>query len=145
VSDLDNPMAGNKRQNPGLTPDTRIITTGVRPPRIVVFININDHQWMHTCLRVIECCTAQWGGWYSCLIPTDGCEIADPFWAVLEAFDPDYLFVYHKAGVDQLVASPEEFEHFLEQGLHQNPDFCRALMRLESVGFSFVSISWWRV
>ena len=101
-------------KNPDNPPNTRIITTGVRPPRVAVFIDRVDTQWMHTCLRVIEWNTAHWGGWNTCLIPTDGEEITEPFWAVLEAFDPDYLYTYQKTGLDYKIASPEDFQRDFE-------------------------------
>lgn len=34
------------------------------------------------------------------IIPTDGHSIAEPFWKILEAFDPDYLFHYQPVGQD---------------------------------------------
>src|SRR5256885_497594 len=108
-------MAINSSKSSGVTTDNRIITSGVRPPRVAVFINRDDPQWMQTCLRVIEWSTAHWGGWYSILVPTDGKEIAAPFWTLLEAFDPDYLYVYYKRGLDRQIASPEEFDRGFDQ------------------------------
>ena len=103
-------MSVSSFKNPDNPPNTRIITTGVRPPRVAVFIDQADTQWMHTCLRVIEWNTAHWGGWNTCLISTDGEEIAEPFWTLLEAFDPDYLYTYQKTGLDCQIASPEDFQ-----------------------------------
>ena len=80
--------------------ETRTVTTGVRPPRVAVFIDVEDPHWMQTCLRVIEWTTALWGGWCTIIVPTDGKTIGDEFCALLVAFDPDYLLQYAHTGLD---------------------------------------------
>jgi len=58
-----------------------------------------------------------WGGAYNVIIPTDGKTIDDPFWAILEAFDPDYLYAYRKCGEDIRRSKPEEYQKALESHL----------------------------
>ena len=77
----------------------------------------NDSDWMHTCLRIIEWSTSLWGGWYSVIIPTDGEEIAEPFWEILKAFDPDYLYTYQKTGLDLQISHPEKFAEDFDRRL----------------------------
>jgi len=80
---------------------------------------------METCLRIIEWTTQVWGGWYACLIPTDGSTIHERFWEVLERFDPDYLYIYRKTGLDEKLAKPEAYESRIcaqiEGYVQQNP------------------------
>ncbi len=103
-------MSVSSSVNPSIPPETRIITPGVRPPRVAIFIDRDDPQWMHTILRVIEWSTMHWGGWYTCVVPTDGKAIAGLFWTLLEAFDPDYLYTYQKTGIDRQIIEPEDFQ-----------------------------------
>ena len=41
-----------------------------------------------------------WGGRYVPIVPSDGESIEEPFWRVLKAYDPDYLFRYQPVGAD---------------------------------------------
>jgi hypothetical protein len=90
-----------------------------RPARCAVFINIDDPDGMATCLRVIEWATSMWGGWNTCIIPTNGETIAEPFWKLLQAFDPDYLFTYRKTLLDIKLGHPEKFEEYVQRRLDQ--------------------------
>ena len=94
-----------------------ILHAGVRPPRTAVLVDRNDPDWMHTCLRVIEWGTAHWGGWYSLIIPTDGKGIAEPFWPLLKAFDPDYIYTYQKSKLDLLIADQAAYDLELQEKL----------------------------
>ncbi len=87
---------------------------GVRPPRLAILVDINDDDWQNTCQRVIECLSTIWGGKYSIIIPTDGNEISNHFWKLLEAFDPDYICEYLKTGLDLKLSRPAEFEDLVK-------------------------------
>lgn len=104
----------------------RRITSSLRPPRIAILLNKSDQDWVQTVLRSIEWTSQVWGGWYSCLVPTDGREISEPFWTVLQHFDPDYLYLYRKSWEDIRLARPEvyeeEFRRVLEQTGGRTPD-----------------------
>ncbi len=111
----------------------KTITTGLRPARCTVFVKRDDPDWMDTCLRIIECTTAEWGGWYSLLVPTDGTSIDPLFMGLIGRFDADYYLQYHKTGADLKIAQPERFAEWVESEtqkfLAQNPNaeesFCR--------------------
>lgn len=61
-----------------------------RPARIVTFIDSNEPNWINNCMSIIKNYSQQWGGKHNIIIPTDGNEIKDEFWYILERFDPDY-------------------------------------------------------
>jgi hypothetical protein len=78
----------------------KTVLTSVRPPRVAIFIDSSDVDWQDTALRVIEFFATLWGGEHSIIVPTDGKSIAQEFWAILESFDPDYLFRREDKNVD---------------------------------------------
>jgi hypothetical protein len=88
----------------------RTVYTKIRPPRIALFIDRSDPDWQTTCIGAIAFTTSLWGGWYSCLIPTDGDTVASPFRRILSAFDPDYLLNYQATGADLLVSDIAAFD-----------------------------------
>lgn len=104
----------------------RKVFTSLRPARIAILLDQTDQEWMDTCLRIVEWTTGLWGGWYSCLVPTNGDTIPQRFWDLMGKFDPDYIYAYRKTMVDVKVASPETFERWLrtevEGFVRQNPD-----------------------
>lgn len=71
-----------------------LISARVRPPKIAILFNKDISNWQETCLLLMELVSEIWGGWYSCLIPTDGQKIDEPFWFLLKHFDPDYFYVF---------------------------------------------------
>ena len=73
-------------------PEYRNVTTLVRPQRVVTFITKNDKYWTDTTTRIIECYSMIWGGAYNLIMPTDGNTISNEFWAILEKYNPDYLY-----------------------------------------------------
>jgi hypothetical protein len=102
------------------SPDTsRTISTSVRPTRVAILINNADKDWMQTCLRIIEWTTCVWGGWYSCLIPTDGSTIDERFWQILEAFDPDYIYAYKKLWRDIKISHTDDFNRVVDANTQQ--------------------------
>lgn len=102
------------------------ITTRVRPPRVITLINVNDPDWPHICNRVIERYSQLWGGSYNLIVPTDGKEIDDVFWQIMEIYDPDYVDRYIKTFKDIKLASPNEFEtiktKYVEDWLKKYPE-----------------------
>jgi hypothetical protein len=106
------------------------ITTRVRPPRIVTFINVNDPDWPDVCDRVIERYSQLWGGSYNLIVPTDGKAIDDVFWHLMDIYDPDYLGRYIKTFKDLKTSQPEKFLEIrngqIEKWLSEHPDAVRA-------------------
>jgi hypothetical protein len=92
----------------------RRIFTRLRPAKVVVLVDRNDDQWEDICLRVIEWYSAMWGGARNLIVPTDGKVISDPFWFLLDKFDPDYVYFYEKTYLDLKLARPEEYAEWLE-------------------------------
>jgi hypothetical protein len=99
--------------------DFKTLFVGVRPPRIAILVNVSDTDWQETCLRIIEFFTTVWGGKHSLIVPSTGKSIDGVFWEILEAFDPDYLFYYHKTLEDLSITKPEEYKKILSQQVDQ--------------------------
>lgn len=91
------------------------IHTRIRSGRVAALVDINERQWQHSCLRIIEYFTRLWGGWGNVIIPTDGNKIDPLFWKILETFDPDYLEVYQRSGRDFELEEPEKFEEVFQR------------------------------
>ena len=87
----------------------------MRPGRVAVLVDINDSQWLSTCLRVIEYFTRLWGGCGNIIVPTDGKVISPLFWRILERFDPDYVEAYARTGQDIEIEEPAKFEQSYER------------------------------
>jgi hypothetical protein len=87
----------------------------LRPARVAVLINQSDHEWQETCLRVIEYFSTIWGGGHCIIIPTDGESIKEPFWQILEAFDPDHIYAYRKTLEDMEISRPADFSSICER------------------------------
>jgi hypothetical protein len=51
-----------------------------------------------------------WGGAYNFIVPTDGNTIKEEFWAILERYDPDYLYQYRYTLSDLKYADPEMYK-----------------------------------
>ena len=95
----------------------KTLHASVRPPRVAVLVDKSDEYWHHTCLRVIEFFSKLWGGAYNLIVPTDGKTIDERFWRILEAFDPDHLYVYRKCGEDFRLSTPDEYAKRIEADL----------------------------
>ena len=93
----------------------KTVNASVRPARVAILVDKADQDWQHTCLRIIEFYSRLWGGAYNIIVPTDGREITEPFWTLLEAFDPDYLYRYAKSGEDLAQSHPEQYADLLKQ------------------------------
>lgn len=70
------------------------INTAVRPPKVAVLINLNDKDWMVSCISIISMFSKMWGGEYNIIIPTDGKSIHDDFIKILKVYDADYIYYY---------------------------------------------------
>jgi len=99
-------------------PSFKTVHASVRPGRVAVLIDRRDDHWQDTCLRVIEFFSRMWGGAYNLIVPTDGKTIDERFWTILEAFDPDYLYLYRKSGEDIRLSTPDGYEKMLDAHIH---------------------------
>ena len=95
-------------------PSFKTVHASVRPQRVAVLVDKSDQDWQDTCLRVIEFFSQLWGGAYNLIVPTDGKTIDERFWTILEAFDPDNLYVYRKSGEDLRLNRPDQFQKLLD-------------------------------
>jgi hypothetical protein len=91
---------------------SRTVSASVRPSRLAILINRNDQEWQESCLRIIERTSQIWGGWYSCIVPTDGQTISEPFWFLLRKFDPDYIYTYEAQMLDLKISKPSTYERW---------------------------------
>lgn len=99
-------------------PSIKTIHTAVRPARVVALLDRNDQDWQDTCVHVIEFFSQLWGGAYNLIVPTDGQSIDERFWTILEAFDPDYVYVYGKTGEDLRIGKPDQYAKLLDAHLN---------------------------
>jgi hypothetical protein len=95
----------------------KTLHASVRPARVAILIDKADADWQDTCLRIIEFYSQLWGGAQNIIVPTDGTTITEHFWALLEAFDPDHVFRYHKSGEDLFLSTRERYDELLKQYL----------------------------
>lgn len=94
-------------------PDFKNVNMSVRPQRVVTFISKDDEYWRHTAIRLIECYSMMWGGAYNLIVPTDGHTISEEFWAILERYNPDYLYFYNSTLLDVKLADPKRYEKII--------------------------------
>lgn len=97
----------------------KTVHASVRPHRVAVLTDKNDSDWQETSLRIIEFFSRLWGGAHDLIIPTDGKTIDDRFWAILEVFDPDYLYVYRKSGEDMRLSDADRYRSILDSHVAQ--------------------------
>jgi hypothetical protein len=95
----------------------KTVHASVRPARVAILVDKADQDWQHTCLRIIEFYSRLWGGAHNIIVPTDGREITEPFWTLLEAFDPDYLYRYAKSGEDLAQSHTEQYADMLKRSV----------------------------
>jgi hypothetical protein len=111
----------------------RVVSTGLRPAKVIVLIDRNDKNWIDICLRTIEWYSQMWGGGYNLIVPTDGKTISEEFWFLLEEFNPDYVYLYRKTTLDFKLSYPEEYSKWLERQAgsftKQDPDSDEMLNR----------------
>jgi hypothetical protein len=93
------------------------LETRARPARVAILVDSSDVDWHHSALRVIELLSSIWGGKHSVIIPTDGSKVDPVFWAVLERFSPDYVFVYRKTGADIRLSHPGKYAAHLKDAI----------------------------
>ncbi len=62
-----------------------------RPLRLAFILN--DKLLPENLLSILTYISSIWGGYYSCLIPTDGNKISDADWENLNVYDPDKVIL----------------------------------------------------
>jgi len=97
--------------------------TSVRPARIACLISEQDADWQESSLRIIEFFSRVWGGGNNIIVPTDGNDLSVIFWKLLYVYDADYIYYFHKSGLDQKIVHPEEHRSRVEAALQ---DFLKA-------------------
>jgi hypothetical protein len=85
------------------------IRATVRTPRCAIFINKNSDYWRTAAAGAITCSSEVWGGRHFLVIPTDGMQIGNKFWEILEAYNPDHLGVYRLSYADMEAVDPDGF------------------------------------
>lgn len=90
--------------------DYRSITSAVRTPRFVAFIDEKNPYWHTAVTSLIRVFSQTWGGKYFLIVPTDGKRIKDKYWELLESYSPDYLGKYQLMLADLEEADPAEYK-----------------------------------
>lgn len=118
-----------KIMNKDLEIKLKSISTRVRPPRYVVFVNSNDPHWMFACKHIIEWNSQMWGGHYNLIVPTDGDSIDDTYWEILDAYQPDFFMQYSKTIKDLEECDNKEYRRIeainTEIFLKNNPGYIK--------------------
>lgn len=96
------------------------IVARARAHRVAVLVDINDPYWETSCVGVIQFLTKLWGGSLAVIIPTDGKTIAEEFWEVSSAHDPDKILCYRTTGNDLRIADPAKFQSYVDQWTQAN-------------------------
>lgn len=107
--DMDRPDSDSSRFT------FRKVTTHLRPPRLAVLLKQDLSYWQQACLSIHRWTSQVWGGRYVPIIPTDGNSISEPFWRILETFDPDYLFHYQPIGLDLKDHDSDRYADFVDR------------------------------
>ena len=97
----------------------KTVNGSVRPTRVAILVDRGDKDWQNTCLRIIEFYSRLWGGAHNIIVPTDGTQLDERFWKLLEAFDPDHLYRYCKSVEDIHLGNPEEYQKLLDQAVRK--------------------------
>jgi len=104
----------------------KTIYMSARPSRVIVLIKYDEQDWQDTTLRIIEWCSNCWGGAYHLIVPTNGEQIDEEFWILMEKFDPDYIYLYRKSLLDIKISRPDEYKVWLENEtnkfIEKNPE-----------------------
>lgn len=95
------------------------INATVRPPRCAIFINRKSQHWKAAASVAMIQASQVWGGRHFLLVPTDGNEIEEKFWELLEAYSPDYLALCHTTFADLEDADPERYQE-TKQGYQED-------------------------
>jgi hypothetical protein len=92
----------------------RNISLLVRPARLAILIDATDEYWKHTILNIFEWCGRVWGGAYFLIVPTDGKEIKNLFWQILEEYSPDLVYAYRPTIEDLETADPDYYAKVID-------------------------------
>lgn len=93
----------------------KIITTALRPQKIVSFIDSNEVDWIDISSSIIDFYSQCWGGNYNLIIPTNGTKIDNIFLEILKIYDPDYVYIYKKSYVDIKLNNPVKYKQILDK------------------------------
>jgi hypothetical protein len=90
-------------------PTYKNVTATVRPARCAILINQNSPYWKTAVSGAIACASEVWGGRHFLIVPTDGAQIKDKFWELLEAYSPDYIALYRLTFADLEFGDPDKY------------------------------------
>ncbi|MCL5772670.1 MAG: hypothetical protein M1479_10435 [Actinobacteria bacterium] len=110
----------------------RTIITGLRPPKIVTFIDKNDKDWIDLSIKIIEFYSQCWGGNYNLIVPTDGKKIDSIFLEILKIYDPDYAFIYNKTLDDIKFIDQKKYQEIIDE---QYVNFIKNNKKIEKNSF----------
>ncbi len=92
----------------------RNISLLVRPARVAILIDEQDNCWKYNLIRLFAWCSKVWGGGYFLIVPTDGKEIKEPFWQILEEYSPDLVYSFFSTIEDLETADPKQYKKIIE-------------------------------
>jgi hypothetical protein len=89
------------------------VQRSVRPPRAATFV-CADGDWRADLLRMMECYSRTWGGDGNGLVASSSSwAIAESFWPLLTALDPDHWAVFHRTRRGLRMSDPAAYEALL--------------------------------
>lgn len=91
----------------------RLTQQSVRPPRVVTLVRC-DGDWRVDMLRMMECYSTTWGGDGNGLAACSGSwDLAELFWPLLRAFDPDHWDYFQRTRRGLQLSDPGAYEALL--------------------------------
>jgi hypothetical protein len=91
----------------------RLTQQSVRPPRAVTLVR-SDDAWHIDMLRMMECYSRTWGGDGNGLAACSGSwEMAEPFWRLLGALDPDHWDFFQRTRRGLQLSDPGAYDALL--------------------------------
>lgn len=92
-------------------------TTLLRAPRVAIFVNKNDKDWVDVAFHLFNLLPTIWGGNTYIVIPTDYKTISSIYKKILKMYDPDYIYRYSKTGYDLIEKDKKLFYSYVEKHL----------------------------
>lgn len=111
---MENRNTGSNASGRSRDTQHRGVTSSARPLRMAVIVPSND-DWISASSRMMENFSRIWGGCGNILIPWTKDGITEPFWRILEFYDPDIIGVYQRTYRHLELHDPSHYKEHLQQ------------------------------
>ena len=111
---MENRNTGSNARGRSPNARHRGVTSSARPLRMAVIVPSND-DWISASSRMMENFSRVWGGCGNILIPWTKDGITEPFWRILECYDPDIISVYQLTNRHLELHDPQCYKERLQE------------------------------